>query len=84
MQKRLFHWLSYKSSQIYRQASVLNRETYAKHPDIKQRYFGESETLHFGEPQHVQDLPDEFLNNILGTVTYPQPFLWFLFIYLLT
>jgi len=74
MQKRIFRWLSRQSSERYRQLPVLNRETYASQPDITVHHFGEAETAHFGESYHIQDLPQEFRENMLGTVQYPQPF----------
>lgn len=75
MQKRIFRWLSRQSSQVYRQSPILDRESYGQHPDITLHHFGEGETVHFGEPEHIQALPDEFQQNILGRVHYPQPFI---------
>lgn len=73
MSKRFFRWLSHKSSENYRKCTILDRNSYAAHPDIKQYHFGEAETGIFHEPQHIQDLPDEFLETT-GSVHYPQPF----------
>jgi hypothetical protein len=74
MQRRFFRCLSRKSSKKYRHYPILDRESYAAHPNIKLHHFGKGEIVHYKEPHHIQDLPDEFRQNMLGTVHYPQPF----------
>jgi hypothetical protein len=72
--KRLFSTLDNLLSAPYRNAPVLDRESYSKHNDIRLHSYGASEPIYYREPQHCQRLPKEF-SSMVGRVEYPQPFM---------
>src|SRR5688572_5601155 len=72
--KRLFSTLDTILSAPYRKAPVLDRQCYRKRKDIRLYSYGEAETIHYQEPQHIQRLPKEF-SSVMGKVEYQQPFI---------